>query len=142
MKRRWKKVSVPFHVNWNSTLYRRRLTPGPLTEKMRDILYTNTETNAQNKKKQFIIVGTLWPVARMKLRLLTLGQLIELFSFSWIVHAFFRLASSPFRENITNHVNVYACFFKQWHIFIKWSEFSEKCFALSFVNWKKVNVHY
>lgn len=47
-------------------------------------------------------------------RLLTLGQLNELFSFSWIIHALFWLAFSHFCEgNLTNPVNVYAFIYQQ-----------------------------
>lgn len=47
-----------------------------------------------------------------KFCLMTMGQLNEIISFSWIIHALFQLAFSHFREeNLINRVNAYACIY-------------------------------
>lgn len=53
--------------------------------------------------------------------LLIFGQLIELFSFLWLIHALFRLAPSHFHGgNLTNPIYIYACIHQQWHVFLNY----------------------
>lgn len=86
-----------------------------------------------------------------KVCLMTMGQLNEIISFSWIIHALFQLAFSHFREeNLINRVNAYACIYSFNSMFSLNDLFiSQKAsfvclfgffFLVSLVDWKLINI--